>query len=97
MQFASLDDIRAFCRDLPGGGAARGAGRGVDDDGLARKRAAIKTALHFYRGILGDPPAVAAAPGGRELAAIAGAVRAALACHAGMVTFMEAGVSAADA
>jgi nicotinate-nucleotide--dimethylbenzimidazole phosphoribosyltransferase len=52
-------------------------GTGVDDDGLARKRAAIETALHFHRGILGDPLAVAAALGGRELAAIAGAVLAA--------------------
>lgn len=59
MRLASLDDIRAFCRDLPGVGAARWAGRGT---GVA---------------IL--------------------LVRAALACHAGMATFMEAGVSASDA
>jgi len=176
MGIANTTTAAMLCAALLGGGAARWAGRGtgVDDDGLARKRAAIETALNFHRGILGDPLAVAAALGGRELAAIAGAVlaarqhkvpvlldgfvatsavlplarldagaldhcraghvsaesghhdllrelklvplldldmrlgeasgagvaillvRAALACHAGMATFMEAGVSAAD-
>jgi nicotinate-nucleotide--dimethylbenzimidazole phosphoribosyltransferase len=64
---------------LLGGGASRWAGRGtgIDDGGLARKRAAIEAALNFHRGILDDPLAVAAALGGRELAAIAGAVLAA--------------------
>jgi len=64
---------------LLGGGAARWAGRGtgIDDAGLERKRAAIDAALNFHRGILDDPLAVAAALGGRELAAITGAVLAA--------------------
>ena len=68
-----------LCAALLGGGAARWAGRGtgVDDDGLARKRAAIDAALNHHRAILDDPLAVAAALGGRELAAIAGAVLAA--------------------
>jgi len=58
-----------------GGGGARWAGRGtgVDDDGLRRKQAAIDTALARHAAILSDPLRVAAALGGRELAAILGA------------------------
>jgi nicotinate-nucleotide--dimethylbenzimidazole phosphoribosyltransferase len=79
MGIANTTAAATLCAALLGGGAARWAGRGtgVDDDGLARKRAAIEAALNFHRGILGDPLAVAAALGGRELAAIAGAVLAA--------------------
>jgi nicotinate-nucleotide--dimethylbenzimidazole phosphoribosyltransferase len=79
MGIANTTAAATLCAALLGGGAARWAGRGtgVDDDGLARKRAAIETALTFHRDILGDPLAVAAALGGRELAAIAGAVLAA--------------------
>jgi nicotinate-nucleotide--dimethylbenzimidazole phosphoribosyltransferase len=62
-----------------GGGGARwaGHGTGVDDEGLARKRAAIDAALARHRPLLGDPLQVAAALGGRELAAILGATLAA--------------------
>ena len=79
MGIANTTAAAMLCAALLGGGAARWAGRGtgVDDDGLARKRAAIEAALNFHRAILGDPLAVAAALGGRELAAIAGAVLAA--------------------
>ena len=79
MGIANTTAAATLCAALLGGGAARWAGRGtgVDDDGLARKRAAIDAALNFHRGILGDPLAVAAALGGRELAAITGAVLAA--------------------
>ena len=79
MGIANTTTAAMLCAALLGGGAARWAGRGtgVDDDGLARKRAAIDAALGLHRGILGDPLAVAAALGGRELAAIAGAVLAA--------------------
>jgi nicotinate-nucleotide--dimethylbenzimidazole phosphoribosyltransferase len=61
------------------GGGARfvGTGTGVDDQGLARKRAAIETALARHEDVLGDPLRVAAALGGRELAAILGACLAA--------------------
>jgi nicotinate-nucleotide--dimethylbenzimidazole phosphoribosyltransferase len=61
------------------GGGARfvGTGTGVDDQGLARKRAAIETALARHDDVLGDPLRVAAALGGRELAAILGACLAA--------------------
>ena len=54
-----------------------GRGTGVDDAGLARKAAAVDAGLHRHRADLGDPLKVAAALGGRELAAILGATLAA--------------------
>ncbi|WP_353641072.1 nicotinate-nucleotide--dimethylbenzimidazole phosphoribosyltransferase [Mesorhizobium sp. WSM2239] len=54
-----------------------GRGTGVDDAGLQRKIAAIDKALKLHADILGDPLKVAAAVGGRELAAIFGATLAA--------------------
>jgi nicotinate-nucleotide--dimethylbenzimidazole phosphoribosyltransferase len=91
MGIANTTTAATLCAALLGGGALRWAGRGtgVDDEGLARKRATIDAALAFHRDTLGDilgsipgdspgdPLAVAAALGGRELAAIAGAVLAA--------------------
>jgi nicotinate-nucleotide--dimethylbenzimidazole phosphoribosyltransferase len=79
MGIANTTTAAMLCAALLGGGAARWAGRGtgVDDAGLARKRAAIEAALDFHRAISGDPLGVAAAMGGRELAAIAGAILAA--------------------
>jgi nicotinate-nucleotide--dimethylbenzimidazole phosphoribosyltransferase len=64
---------------LFGGGGGRWAGRGtgVDDHGLARKQAVIDKALARHAAVLGDPLSVAAALGGRELAAILGAALAA--------------------
>lgn len=64
---------------LWGGGATAwvGAGTGVDADGLARKTNAVETALATHSGHLGDPLAVLARLGGREIAAIAGAILAA--------------------
>jgi nicotinate-nucleotide--dimethylbenzimidazole phosphoribosyltransferase len=69
----------AIAAALFGGGGARWAGRGtgVDDAGLARKRAAIDAGLARHAARLGDPLQVAAALGGRELAAILGATLAA--------------------
>ncbi len=69
----------ALAAALFGGGGERWAGRGtgVDDQGLARKRAVIDRALARHAGALGDPLAAAAAFGGRELAAILGATLAA--------------------
>jgi nicotinate-nucleotide--dimethylbenzimidazole phosphoribosyltransferase len=79
MGIANTTTAAALCAALLGGGAGLWAGRGtgVDDAGLARKRAAIDAGLNFHRAILGDPLGVAAALGGRELAAIAGAILAA--------------------
>jgi nicotinate-nucleotide--dimethylbenzimidazole phosphoribosyltransferase len=69
----------ALAAALFGGGGARWAGRGtgVDDAGLARKRAVIDAALARHARHAGDPLALAAALGGRELAAILGATLAA--------------------
>jgi nicotinate-nucleotide--dimethylbenzimidazole phosphoribosyltransferase len=79
MGIANTTTAAMLCAALLGGGADRWAGRGtgVDDEGLARKRAAIEAALALHGSILGNPLAVAAALGGRELAAIAGATLAA--------------------
>ena len=79
MGIANTTTAAMLCAALLGGGAARWAGRGtgVDDAGLARKRTTIEAALEHHRAILGDPLKVAAALGGRELAAIAGAILAA--------------------
>ena len=54
-----------------------GRGTGVDDAGLKRKAAAIEKGLALHKAALGDPLRVAAALGGRELAAIMGATLAA--------------------
>src|SRR5262249_45063954 len=69
----------AVAAGLSGGGGTRWAGRGtgVDDEGLARKRAVIDVGLARHAGVLEDPLAVAAALGGRELAALLGAALAA--------------------
>jgi nicotinate-nucleotide--dimethylbenzimidazole phosphoribosyltransferase len=69
----------ALAAALFGGGGARWAGRGtgVDDAGLARKRATVDAGLARHASLEGDPLALAAAFGGRELAAILGAVLAA--------------------
>jgi nicotinate-nucleotide--dimethylbenzimidazole phosphoribosyltransferase len=69
----------AIAAALFGGGGLRWAGRGtgLDDEGLARKRAVIDTAIERHRGALADPLRVAATLGGRELAALLGATLAA--------------------
>ena len=58
--------LEALSRD---GERWAGLGTGIDDQGLARKRAAIDAALAGHRALLVDPIRVAAAMGGRELAA----------------------------
>ncbi len=69
----------AIAAALFGGRGARWAGRGtgIDDEGLARKRAVIDQALNRHTALLHDPIRIAAALGGRELAAILGAALAA--------------------
>jgi nicotinate-nucleotide--dimethylbenzimidazole phosphoribosyltransferase len=51
-----------------------GRGTGVDDAGLARKAAAVDAALAYHGAALADPLEALRRVGGRELAAIAGAV-----------------------
>jgi nicotinate-nucleotide--dimethylbenzimidazole phosphoribosyltransferase len=69
----------AVAAALFGGGGMRWAGRGtgIDEHGLARKRAVIDKALARHAAVLDDPLLIAAALGGRELAAILGAALAA--------------------
>jgi nicotinate-nucleotide--dimethylbenzimidazole phosphoribosyltransferase len=64
---------------LYGGAPAHwvGRGTGVDDPGLARKVAAVEAALAHHAGHLDDPLEVLARLGGREIAAMAGAILAA--------------------
>lgn len=62
------------------GGAAEdwvGPGTGVDGAGLARKADAVRRAVELHRSHLGDPLEVLRRLGGRELAAMAGAILAA--------------------
>jgi nicotinate-nucleotide--dimethylbenzimidazole phosphoribosyltransferase len=54
-----------------------GPGTGVDDDGLTRKRNAVAAALACHAGNLSDPLEVLRRLGGREIAAMAGAILAA--------------------
>lgn len=79
MGIANTTAAAAIAAALFGGGALKwvGRGTGVDDAGLYRKTTAIETALERHRDALGDPLAVAAAVGGRELAAMLGAALAA--------------------
>ena len=75
MGIGNTTSAAAIVAALFGGGGARWAGRGtgIDDSGLARKRAAIDRALDRHAGLIDDPLRIAAAFGGRELAAILGA------------------------
>jgi nicotinate-nucleotide--dimethylbenzimidazole phosphoribosyltransferase len=68
-----------LCAALLGGGLSRwiGRGTGVDEAGLERKRATVEAAVTGHAALLDDPLMVAAALGGRELAAVAGATLAA--------------------
>ena len=79
MGIGNTTSAAAIAAALFGGGAARfvGRGTGVDDAGLARKRTVIGAALARHADALTDPLKLAAALGGRELAAILGATLAA--------------------
>jgi nicotinate-nucleotide--dimethylbenzimidazole phosphoribosyltransferase len=69
----------AIYHGLYGGAAGDwvGRGTGVDEAGLARKRAAVEAAVALHRPNLKDPLEVLRRLGGREVAAIAGAILAA--------------------
>ena len=54
-----------------------GRGTGVDDEGLRRKADAVRAAVAFHKPHLDDPLQILARLGGREIAAIAGAILAA--------------------
>ena len=69
----------AICNGLFGGDAAEwvGPGTGVDQAGLLRKADAVRRAVALHQPHLGDPLEVLRRLGGRELAAMAGAILAA--------------------
>lgn len=66
----------AICHGLYGGAAADwvGPGTGVDDEGLKRKVSAVSRAVELHRAHLSDPLEVLRRLGGREIAAMAGAI-----------------------
>ena len=66
----------ALSHGLFGGQAAEwvGPGTGVDAEGLARKASAVERAVALHQAHLGDPLEVLRRLGGRELAAMAGAI-----------------------
>ncbi|MGZ9811745.1 nicotinate-nucleotide--dimethylbenzimidazole phosphoribosyltransferase [Pseudoroseicyclus sp. H15] len=69
----------ALAAALHGGGAEAwvGRGTGVDDEGLARKRAVVERGLARHPSALEDPLEALRCLGGREIAAMAGAIAAA--------------------
>ena len=79
MGIGNTTPAAAISAALFGGGAEKwtGRGTGVDDAGLIRKITAIEAGLKRHADSLADPLRIAAALGGRELAAIFGATLAA--------------------
>jgi nicotinate-nucleotide--dimethylbenzimidazole phosphoribosyltransferase len=79
MGIGNTTSAAAIFAALYGGGAAQwcGRGTGVDDDGLKRKIAAVEAGLKLHANHLGDPLEVLRRFGGREIAAICGAILAA--------------------
>jgi nicotinate-nucleotide--dimethylbenzimidazole phosphoribosyltransferase len=95
MGIGNTTPAAAMSAALFGGGAQQwtGRGTGVDDAGLNRKVAAIEAGLKRHADALSDPLAVAAALGGRELAAIFGATLAAR--HHGIPVLLDGFVCSA--
>jgi nicotinate-nucleotide--dimethylbenzimidazole phosphoribosyltransferase len=79
MGIANTTSAAAIYAALYGGGGGKWAGRGtgLNEDGVARKALVIDTALATHRAHLNDPLEVLRRLGGREIAAIAGAILAA--------------------
>jgi nicotinate-nucleotide--dimethylbenzimidazole phosphoribosyltransferase len=67
----------ALAAALYGGSGWAGRGTGVDNAGLARKEAAVAAGLARHKDVLDDPLQVLRCLGGREIAAMAGAILAA--------------------
>jgi len=79
MGIGNTTSAAAIYAALYGGPVARwvGRGTGLDEEGLARKRAAVEQALATHADHLDDPLEMLRRLGGRETAAIAGAILAA--------------------
>jgi nicotinate-nucleotide--dimethylbenzimidazole phosphoribosyltransferase len=97
MGIGNTTPAAAISAALFGGGAEKwtGRGTGVDDAGLVRKITAIEAGLNRHAKALADPLTVAAALGGRELAAIFGATLAAR--HLGVPVLLDGFVCTAAA
>jgi nicotinate-nucleotide--dimethylbenzimidazole phosphoribosyltransferase len=76
MGIANTTAAAALCHALFGGEAAEwaGPGTGLDRDGVARKAAVVAEAVRRNRAAMTDPFETLRCVGGRELAALAGAV-----------------------
>lgn len=76
MGIANTTAAAVLVAALYDGGAERwvGRGTGVDDDGLSRKARAVEAALARHGDALSDPFGALARVGGRELAAMTGAI-----------------------
>lgn len=76
MGIGNTTPAAALAAALFGGGAESwvGRGTGVDDAGLARKADAVARGLALHAAVLGDPLQVLRCLGGRELAAMTGAI-----------------------
>jgi nicotinate-nucleotide--dimethylbenzimidazole phosphoribosyltransferase len=79
MGIGNTTSASALCAALYDGDGATwaGPGTGLDRDGVDRKAAVIDQALAFHRDALGDPLEILRRLGGREIAAMAGAILAA--------------------
>jgi nicotinate-nucleotide--dimethylbenzimidazole phosphoribosyltransferase len=79
MGIGNTSAAAAIYTALYGGPASRwtGRGTGLDDAGVARKASVIDKAIALHRDHLGDPVEVLRRLGGREVAALAGAIVAA--------------------
>lgn len=64
----------AIATALFGGVGWAGRGTGVDDEGLRRKEAAVAAGLERHKALLADPLQVLRCLGGREIAAMTGAI-----------------------
>ncbi|PBB69023.1 nicotinate-nucleotide--dimethylbenzimidazole phosphoribosyltransferase [Mesorhizobium sp. WSM4312] len=97
MGIGNTTPAAAISAALFGGGAEKwtGRGTGVDDAGLKRKVVAIEAGLKRHAAALADPLGIAAALGGRELAAIFGATLAAR--HLGIPVLLDGFVCTAAA
>lgn len=76
MGIGNTTSAAAIAAALLGGTAADwvGRGTGVDDEGLERKRMTLDAALKLHANVLDDPLSVLRCLGGREIAAMAGAI-----------------------
>lgn len=74
MGIGNTTSAAAIATALFGGVGWAGRGTGVDDAGLARKEAAIAAGVERHKAALGDPLEVLRCLGGREVAAMAGAI-----------------------